>query len=108
MALEWDANPEDIARALSAGLKDAGKILEKESNLRSPTDTGAMDDTSYVSVEGLDGQVGYTSAVAPIQHEKTWFKHKPGEQAKFLETALSSKQDEMLEAIADRVKDALS
>jgi len=89
------------------GLLEHGRAIEERSNELSPTDTGETDKTSFVAVEDLTVQVGYTSFIARLQHENLDNQHKPGEQAKFLETAVDELAGDLEATLAKHVQGVL-
>jgi hypothetical protein len=52
----------------------------------------------------ITGQVSYNTPYAAIQHEELSYEHKPGRQAKYLETPLKAMFKRYTKNIADMVK----
>ena len=105
--LQWDDSAADIEGAVRSALQAGAQELRDESNRLSPTVSGDMDDSAVIAVAGDEAAVGYRSAYAVKQHEDLYYKHKNGEQAKFLETALVNKQTEITEAMAAKLRQKL-
>jgi len=77
-----------LEKAAQEGLKEAGKVILKRARELSPSDSGDSDKSGFSLVDDLTLQVGFKSYISRIQHEDLDYQHEPGEQAKFLETAL--------------------
>lgn len=107
--LEWDLDDvvEVLDAAIGEGLHDAGHVLLRESNALSPDDTGEMDRSGEVVVDGNQAGVGYTSEYAWKQHEKLYYRHDGGGQPKFLEEALVGNVDQIAQAMAEPLRRAL-
>lgn len=76
-----------IEKAAQDGLREAAERTLERSNELAPELTGESKDSGFIEVDDLTVQIGYTSFVSLLQHEKLEFKHPRGGQAKFLETA---------------------
>lgn len=74
-------------KAAQQGLRDIARATLKLSNEKIPKDTEETADSGFTRVDDLTAQVGYTSPVAPLQHENLDNKHPNGGEAKFLERA---------------------
>lgn len=106
--LEW-RGPQVSAAVKGEGSEGVRAGLEKllaASNDRVPVDTGELKGSGSVVVEGLEGAVTYSAEHAVVVHENLEAQHPDG-QVKFLEAALQEEQDELLAAIAERLKAAL-
>ncbi len=89
-----------------AGMLKAGLVVEGESNVLAPVDTGALVNSSFTRQLGRDEVVvGYGVAYAPFVHEKPnqRFK-KPGAEHKFLEKAVDRNADRIVRIIAKEAK----
>ncbi len=87
------------------GLKNAGLFVQGESQRIVPVDTtnlkgGAF--TRNVGGGGLktDVVVGYVADYAVYVHENLDARHKPGKQAKFLESVVRKERSEIFRIIA--------
>lgn len=86
------------ARA-AIGLQKALEHILAESNKMVPLEEGTLMRSGKVAMdaEALVGAVSYDSPYAVRQHEEVTWRHAPGRQAKYLETAVNaSRQDCML------------
>lgn len=102
----------DIDRATTQGLVDAGEHLLNLSRPLVPFDTGRLkisgsvikntDSQVFVSYEAYNPVNNYDYAV--IQHENLSFKHAQGTQAKFLEQPFRENINELVDIIAGDVK----
>lgn len=91
---------------IEAALARAAQVILEESNNLAPKESGDLASTGSVKVNrGGAKTVGieYSSVYAHWIHEHLWFKHPHGGQAKFLETAMLTKGDETLNAIAEAI-----
>lgn len=91
-------------KAAQEGLKKGGRATLKRARELSPTDTGQSDRSGFSRVDDLTAQVGFTSLVSRLQHEKLEWEHPDGGQPKFLETAAEEVDAE--EYIADELRQA--
>lgn len=77
-------------KAFERGLLKAGKFLLRMSKKIVPVDTGALKKSGFVRLRWkgqtrVDVRVGYSIFYAIYQHEILWYRHRKGQQAKFLE-----------------------
>lgn len=98
-----------IRSAAADGLEAAGKALLEESQRLCPKErgfNGGLVSTAFLDVdrEALVAVVGYTAKHAHLQHEKTHYKHKSGEQAKFLEEPMTRNARAYLDQVARTIK----
>ena len=108
MTVTWDGDAAKIAVALGIreGLGAAGEHVLEESNKLVPRLTGALEDSGAVT-PFTETSVMVSYSRHPIRaHEDLTFHHKHG-QAKYLETALTSTEDEALGIIAAAVEEHL-
>ena len=110
------------------GLADALMYVASESQQRAPVDTGDLRGSVEVKIDGsvyargqnggglaingsipqadtdrVVGEVSYNTKYAANQHEHTEYSHPKGGQAKYLESVLVEKKDEILNLIAGGV-----
>lgn len=106
---EWlgDEMLANVRAGIEEGLREGGDIILTESNLDSPTLTGDMDSTGHVEVAGNEAGVGYDHPGVRKQHENTWYAHPQGDKPKFLENAVSTKADDVFEALATSIGKAI-
>lgn len=71
---------EGVQRALENVLTESNKII--------PLDEGTLERSGRVDRDGLEGTISYDTVYAARQHEELTWRHAPGRQAKYLETAL--------------------
>jgi len=101
----------------SRALREAaarGSLLGAEhvlgvSNDRVPLDEGALQRTGTASVDRADltAAVSYDGPYAVPQHERMDYRHAPGRQAKYLESALNDSRSEVGALIAAEMRRAL-
>lgn len=87
MAVQWRGAPK-VEEAAERGVRMALDALREEAVARSPTDTGAMDDSAVVEVEGRHGELAFTARYAEIQEQRKTYEHDDG-QAGFLAASLA-------------------
>lgn len=95
----------------SRGRRLAGEGLQRglehvlfESNKIVPLDEGTLERSGRVIRDGLDGAISYDTVYARRQHEELTWKHLPGRQAKYLETAMNRERDVVLDLMAVNVR----
>lgn len=83
------------ARA-ARGLQLALEHVLAESNKLVPLEEGTLLRSGHVSMDAsvLTGTVSYDTPYAVRQHEELSWRHAPGRQAKYLETAVNASRDE--------------
>ena len=66
---------------------------------------GGLVSTAEMAVdeESLTMRLRYTAPHAHIIHERRYYKHKPGEQAKFIEQPLDQNKGAYLKKVADAI-----
>lgn len=95
------------AEAASA-VKDAAEHVLEQANRSIPIDTGAMQRSGQVSMNGLTAVVSYDTPYAVRQHEDTRMRHAKGRKAKWLEDTVRSESETVLGFIADRLRKAFA
>jgi hypothetical protein len=95
-----------IENRTAAGLLKAGLVVEGESNILAPVDTGALVNSSFTrQIDENEVVVGYGAAYAPFVHEKPGQQfQKPGAEHKFLEKAVDRNADQIVQIIAQEAK----
>lgn len=85
-------------RRAARGLHLALEHLLSESNKIVPLDEGTLLRSGTVSMEDsqLLGAVAYNTPYAVRQHEEVDWRHAPGRQAKYLETAVNANRQACL------------
>ena len=70
-----------------------------ESNRLVPLDEGTLERSGRIQVDeaAMRGIVSYDTPYAMRQHEELSWKHAPGRQAKYLETAVNNNKEKTLE-----------
>ncbi|AZG43446.1 hypothetical protein [Gordonia insulae] len=106
--IEWDGDELDIEPAAERGLQAGADLLLDESNRKVPLEYGDLERSGVAVAEGTQAAVGYSSVYAARQHEELGWKHKGKGEAKYLENGLTNNVGEILEAVADEIRDALS
>lgn len=98
--LDWQGNRLWLwfggKRRAVRGLNMALEHVLAESNKIIPLDEGTLERSGKVTVDeaNLTGVVSYNTAYAVRQHEELTWRHAPGRQAKYLETAANASRDE--------------
>lgn len=87
-----------IEKAAQDANREIGRKVLKRARELSPTDTGDSDKSGFTSTEDLTTQVGFTSIVSRLQHEKLEWRHDGGGQPKFLEAAAAEVDVEGIQA----------
>ena len=88
-----------------AGLRMAAEAVLDEARERTPVaETGELQGNSGTAVSGDEAAIYYNAIYAVYQHEGIGFNRPNGGQAKFLETAVTAKQGEVGQIIANAVK----
>lgn len=89
------------------GLAAAAAIVKRESQRRTPVDTGNLKASHYIAALGSAktpvAEIGATAYYAVYVHEQVENYHKVG-QAKFLRDAIHHNKDRIVKAIARRAK----
>jgi hypothetical protein len=77
-----------------------------ESNKLVPLDEGTLERSGRVQVDPdtLKGLISYDQPYAVRQHEELSWKHAPGRQAKYLETAVNNNKAAALEIMQNELK----
>lgn len=84
-----------------AGLLAGGLIIQAEAQRRVPVDTGNLKGSAFTRKDPNNDRVvetGFNAAYAIFVHENLEAHHDNGE-AKYLENAVTNKQDEVVKAI---------
>lgn len=93
----WTARGRRLA---SEGLQRALEHGLSVSNQRVPLREGTLERSGRVDVDGLNGAISYDTRYAVRQHEELTWRHLPGRQAKYLESAMNSEREVMLQLLA--------
>ncbi len=64
----------------------------------------SANDSGFMLVEDLIAQVGFTSFVSLLQHEKLEFRHPNGGEPKFLETAAAEIEPDVERIMAAKLR----
>jgi len=81
-------------------LRMASEAVLGESNNRVPVRDGDLRDSGTTAVSGDEAAIGYDTPYAARQHEEIGWNHPNGGQAKFLETALNDRADDVMQILA--------
>lgn len=81
-----------------------------ESNKIIPLEEGTLMRSGQTSIDegALTGTVSYGTPYAVRQHEEMTWRHAPGRQAKYLETAVNTSRDECLRIMQSELRRWLS
>ena len=97
-------------RGYRRGVRLAAEMILKESRKIVPVKTGFLRDSGYVEVTGegfrSKADVGYSAHYAIYQHENLTYRHRPGQQAKYLSSVILRRgmQKRILKIIFDEMK----
>jgi hypothetical protein len=102
--------------ALKQALTEEAQIVFRNSQRLVPVDTGTLRRSGIIIpvrergnlIEVAMGYGGAASSYALRQHENLQYRHKKGQQAKYLETPLFSRADKLLGNIKRRMERILS
>jgi hypothetical protein len=99
----------EVHDAAAAGLKEAAEHILGVSNSRVPIEEGTLERSGAVEVDdsALEAQIGYDTPYAVRQHEELTWRHDPGRQAKYLESAMADERETAQGLIAARIRRAL-
>lgn len=87
-------------RLASEGVQRALEHALGVSNQRVPLEEGTLERSGRADVDGLNGAISYDTVYAVRQHEELEWKHLPGRQAKYLESAMNDEREVMLRLMA--------
>lgn len=104
MALNTGEALRRIEQAAASALKDAGDHLLAASNRKVPVETGDLQRSGQVSVDGLSATVKYTDPIAIIEHEDMHVHHTAGRSAKYLEKAMTEERRAVGEIVAEGIR----
>lgn len=92
------------------GLLVGGEHVLGVSNAQAPIEDGDMIRTGAVSQDGATKRtaISYDTPYAPRQHEDMSLQHDAGRNAKFLERAMMSERDKVIQIIATTAKGRMS
>lgn len=95
------------AKGSKQGLRIGGELVLSVSNAKVPHEDGDLERSGAVS-QSEDGltAVSYDTDYAVVQHEDTSLHHDAGRSAKFLESALHSERDAVLQIVANSIRKA--
>lgn len=93
-------------RRAARGVELALEHVLEQSNRIVPLDDGVLERSGRVAVDEqhLTGVITYDTPYAVRQHEELSWKHAPGRQAKYLETAMNNNRDTALRIMANEVR----
>lgn len=102
--------------ALKQALTEEAQIVFRDSQRLVPVDTGTLRRSGQIlpavekgtSVEITMGYGGAASSYALRQHENLQYRHKKGQQAKYLEQPVRQRQNKLLQNIKKRMERILS
>lgn len=83
-------------RMAGDGLQRGLEHVLFESNKIVPLREGVLERSGRVIRNDLEGAITYDTVYARRQHEELTWKHLPGRQAKYLETAMNRERDVVL------------
>lgn len=108
MKLRWKGNQvkKQYRAAAAAALRDAAEFLKDESNKIAPVDEGTLINSSFVAVDdrNLVAVVAYDTPYAIIQHERLYYRHRNGRQAKYLERPIRQYGEQAKQFVRNRIQ----
>lgn len=84
--------------ALEHVLAESNKIVPLEESILQKSGRVALDEAT------LEGVITYDTPYAVRQHEELSWKHAPGRQAKYLETAINNNREASLRIMRDELR----
>jgi hypothetical protein len=93
-----------VAKAKQRALMVAGMHVLGVSNKQAPIETGELIRTGKVSQDETKTAISYDTDYAVVQHEDMSMKHDAGRNAKFLELAINSEREAVLQIVASTMK----
>ena len=102
MAVNWDHHAIETAlgdAAIERALLLGAEHVLDESNRLVPHEYGDLQRQGQATAEGGRATVSYESPYAADQHENLTYRHSPGRQAKYLETAATRTSQAVAEII---------
>lgn len=98
-----------IVDGVGEGLLVGGEHVLGVSNQQVPLEEGDLARSGAVSQDGATKRtaISYDTPYAVRQHEDMALKHDAGRNAKFLERAIASEADKVLQIVAVRAKGAM-
>ncbi|WP_219470818.1 minor capsid protein [Nonomuraea rhizosphaerae] len=107
MHLNVAAFDEETKTVAARALKDAALHVLQVSNMRVPLQEGHLQNSGDTSVDrsALRAAVSYSQPYAVRQHEELTWKHAPGREAKYLETALEEEAHAVQALLAQQLKE---
>lgn len=109
--LDLHLNPaafkEETKTTAARALKDGALHVLSVSNSRVPLREGHLQNSGDTAVDRNDmrAYVSYNQPYAVAQHENLDWKHAPGRQAKYLETALEEEAAQVRALLAQQLKE---
>lgn len=107
MALRTREALRQLEEAAAGALPDAGDHLLAASNRKIPVETGELEHSGQVSVDGLIATIKYTDPIAILEHEDMYVHHTAGREAKYLEKAMVEEARAIGEIVAERIRQAI-
>lgn len=109
---------DQVKGAAMKALKEAGEVLLEEANRRVPHDTGMLQDsgtpgraptalTEEQKADSLSVYCSYNTPYAVRLHEHPEFHFRNGREGKWLENALKDRQSDLIEHVAEAIREAL-
>jgi hypothetical protein len=96
-------------RAAANGLEDGAEFILGESNADVPHQEGTLEGSGDTSIdrESLEATIFYDTPYAVRQHEDMSLQHPGSRHAQYLELALATNHDAVLNYIAAQIKAAM-
>ncbi|MDP9843253.1 minor capsid protein [Streptosporangium lutulentum] len=93
--------------AAERALRDAAEHVLGVANTRVPIQEGHLQNSGATSVDRSEmrASISYDQPYAVAQHENLDWKHAPGRQAKYLETALEEEASAVQALLAQQLKE---
>lgn len=107
--LEWhgDRVLALIEAAAAEGVGDGIDLIADESQNRVPYQTRELMNSQQTRKRGLQAVTGYTDSKAAAAHENLAVNLRHGRRAKFLESAARDKREDVVRAVAEKIRRVL-
>jgi len=98
-----------VSEASKQGLMVAGEHVLGVANNQTPHEDGDLEASGAVSQDPQSGAtaISYDTDYAVVQHEDESMQHDGGRNAKFLENALNSEREAVLDIVAQAIRGKL-
>lgn len=96
-----------VSAAITEAMQAGADLLLEKSNALAPVKDGDLRASGQSVAHGARAEVGYSAPYAIRQHEGLNFNHPRGGEAKFLETAFHAYSSQILDEVAQTLREVL-